>query len=122
MGWTVVATQDEQPVGFAIVQPIDVVAYLANISVVPEASGEGVGPSLLAKAEQDAKEMGFSRMVLATFRDPRWNGPWFRRLGFSLMPTENIGPGLQAILQRHATFLDMSIRETLWKTLSERLV
>jgi hypothetical protein len=38
------------------------------------------------------------------------------------MPAENIVPGFQAILQRHATFLDMSIRETLWKILSDRLI
>ena len=117
-GWTVVAAQDEEPVGFAIIQRIDIIAFLANISVVPEASGESVGSSLLAKAAQDATGMGFSRMALATFKHPRWNGPWFRRLGFSPMPIEHIGPGLQTILQRHATFLDMSIRETLWKTLS----
>jgi N-acetylglutamate synthase-like GNAT family acetyltransferase len=122
IGWTVVATLGEVPVGFAIVQRIDVIAYLANISVEPEASGEGVGSSLLAKAEQDARDLGLSRMALATFKEPSWNGPWFRRLGFSLMPAENIVPGFQAILQRHATFLDMSIRETLWKILSDRLI
>jgi GNAT superfamily N-acetyltransferase len=121
-GWTVVATQDEEPVGFAIVQRVDAMAYLANISVLPEASGETVGTSLLEKAVRDAATMGFSRMALATFKDPRWNGPWFRRLGFSLMPLEHFGPGLQAILQRHETFLDMSNRETLWKSLLERLV
>ena len=121
-GWTVVATQDEEPVGFAIVQRVDAMAYLANISVLPEASGENVGTSLLEKAVRDAATMGFLRMALTTFKDPRWNGPWFRRLGFSLMPPEHIGPGLQAILQRHATFLDMSNRETLWTSLLERLV
>jgi GNAT superfamily N-acetyltransferase len=117
-GSTVVATRDEKPVGFAVVQRIDAMAYLTNISVVPESSGENVGTSLLEKAEQTAVRMGFSRIALATFKEPRWNGPWFRRLGYSPMPLEHIGPGLQ----RHATFLDMSNRETLWKGLLERSV
>ena len=121
-GSTVVATRDEKPVGFAVVQRIDAMAYLTNISVVPESSGENVGTSLLEKAAQTAARMGFSRIALATFKEPRWNGPWFRRLGYSPMPPEHIGPGLQAILRRHATFLDISNRETLWKSLLERSV
>jgi len=115
-GWTIVATQDEEPVGFAILQKVDALAYLANISVALEASGQRIGTSLMANVERYAIGMGFSRMVLTTFKEPRWNGPWFRRLGFSPIPTEQIGPGLRTILQRHATFLDMSTRETLWKS------
>jgi hypothetical protein len=41
-------------VGFANVQRIDAMAYLTNISVVPESSGEDVGTSHLEKAEEDA--------------------------------------------------------------------
>jgi hypothetical protein len=37
-------------VGFANVQRIDAMAYLTNISVVPESSGEDVATSLLEKA------------------------------------------------------------------------
>ena len=48
-GSTVVATRQEKPVGFAIVQRIDAVAHLVNISVVPESSDENVGTSLLEK-------------------------------------------------------------------------
>jgi GNAT superfamily N-acetyltransferase len=71
-GSTVVATRDEKPVGFAVVQRIDATAYLTNISVVPESSGENVGTSLLEKAEQTAVRMGFSRIALATFKEPQW--------------------------------------------------
>ncbi len=105
-----------QLLGFAIIQTIDGLAYLANISSVPKASG--VGASLLQRAEQEAKAMKLDVITLATFKGPRWNGPWFRQYGFSTMPEMRIGPELRAILQRHATFLDMAKRETLWKPLN----
>jgi hypothetical protein len=45
---------------------------------------------------------------------PPWNGPWFRRQGFTTMPESEVGAGLLAVLTRHASFLDMQSRETLW--------
>jgi hypothetical protein len=53
-------------------------------------------------------------VMLATFRVPPWNGPWFRRKGFTTMPESEAGAGLLAVLTWHASFLDMQIRETLW--------
>ena len=58
--------------------------------------------------------MGSPAVTLATFKSPPWNGPWFRRHGFAAMPEERIGAGLRAVLDRHAAFLDMATRETLW--------
>jgi N-acetylglutamate synthase-like GNAT family acetyltransferase len=119
-GLTIVAAQRHRLLGFAIIQTLDKMAYLANISVVSGASGIGV--SLLQRAEQEAEAMEVAAITLATFKEPRWNGPWFRRFGFSTMPEAQIGPGLRAILHRHATFLDMTTRETLWKPLIVRNV
>jgi len=101
--------------GFAVLQPMDEMLYLANISVVPDASGRGIGATLLAVASNRAKALGLSAVTLATFRAPPWNGPWFRKQGFVPMPEERIGPGLRSILERHARSLDMETRETLWQ-------
>jgi N-acetylglutamate synthase-like GNAT family acetyltransferase len=114
-GCTIVVEQGGQPVGFALIHEHENSAYLANISVLPNASG--VGSMLLAKAEEQAAKFNCNALTLATFKLSKWNGPWFRRYGYSTMPGDQIKPMLQAILARHATFLDMSTRETLWKKL-----
>ena len=104
--------------GFALAQPLDDLLYLANISVAPDASGRGIGQSLLARVSGLAHEGGLPAVTLATFKAPSWNGPWFRKQGFTPMPAARIGPGLQAVLDQHATFLDMATRETLWTELA----
>src|SRR4029077_4026770 len=87
---------------------------LANISVLPDASNRGVGTHLLERVIAYARASHATAVTLATFRVPPWNGPWFRRHGFTAMPESKVGPGLRAILTRHASFLDMETRETLW--------
>lgn len=114
-GETVVAEVEDRLAGYVLMQPIDGLNYIASIMVEPDLSGRGIGAALLAAAEEKARQSGLPGTVLATFRQPRWNGPWFRRNGFTPLPDAMIGPGLRSILQRHATFLDMSTREMLWK-------
>ena len=104
--------------GFTLAQPLDGLLYLANISVVPHASGFGIGQSLLTCVSGLAHEGGLPAVTLATFKTPPWNGPWFRKQGFTPMPAARIGPGLQAVLDRHAASLDMAMRETLWTELA----
>ena len=116
-GDTVVAVWDGKPVGFILMQTLDGLLYVANISVAFGASGRGIGQRLIATAEQRALELGLPAVALATFKAPPWNGPWFRRHGFAVMPDGRIGPGLRSVLNRHATFLDMTTRETLWHRL-----
>jgi hypothetical protein len=110
-GTTFVAEVSELLVGFALIQPMDGALYLANISVVPYASKCGVGARLLERVIAHARA---TAVMLATFRAPPWNGPWFRRQGFTTMPESEVGAGLLAVLTRHASFLDMQSRETLW--------
>ncbi|WP_421928761.1 GNAT family N-acetyltransferase [Neoaquamicrobium sediminum] len=114
-GETIVAEVDNRLSGYILMQPIDGLNYIASIMVEPDLSGRGIGAALLAAAEEKTRQSSLSGTVLATFRQPRWNGPWFRKHGFDSIPEAMIGPGLRAILQRHATFLDMGTREMLWK-------
>ena len=113
-GTTIIAEISESPIGFALVQPMDGALYLANISVLPDASNRGVGARLLERVIAHACAMAATAVTLATFRSPPWNGPWFRRRGFTTMPESEVGAGLRAVLIRHASFLDMQTRETLW--------
>ncbi|MGJ3264057.1 MAG: GNAT family N-acetyltransferase [Salinarimonas sp.] len=114
-GETLVAEIDGRPVGHVLLEPLDGLLYVSSIAVAPEAGGRGVGPALMRAAEARAVALGLAGTSLATFREPPWNGPWFRRLGYAPIPQARIGPGLAAILAGHARFLDMSTRETLWK-------
>jgi GNAT superfamily N-acetyltransferase len=111
----IVAELRQTPVGFLPLRPLDGLAYIANVSVSPNAAGLGIGRLLMMEAEQLARQFRASGLSLTTFRTPPWNGPWFHRQGYSQIPETRIGPGLRAILDRHATFHDMATRETLWK-------
>ncbi|MFJ7354294.1 GNAT family N-acetyltransferase [Phyllobacterium sp. NPDC097923] len=119
-GETVVAEATGKACGYVLMQPLDGMMYIANIMVEPAASGRGVGAGLLAAVHSRAMELNLSGIALTTFKSPRWNGPWFRKAGFMPMPDDRIGDELAAILSRHATFLDMSKRETLWKKLDDK--
>jgi N-acetylglutamate synthase-like GNAT family acetyltransferase len=112
-GTTFVAEVSKSLVGFALVQPMDGALYLANISVLPDASNRGVGTRLLERVIAYACASNATAVTLATFRVPAWNGPWFRWHGFTTMPESDVGAGLRAILTRHASFLGMKTRETL---------
>ena len=116
-GWTFVAEREAQPTGFMLLQAVDGLLYLANISVAPDASGRGIGRALLTAAEDHAHKLGLPAVTLTTFRSPPWNGPWFRRFGYETMPEARIGDGLRSIRSRQAAVVDMATRETLWKRL-----
>lgn len=114
-GETLVAHRLGAAIGFVFLQIVDDALYVANVSVLPDASGQGVGRYLLRATERRAREISVPAVTLTTFKEPRWNGPWFRAIGFEPIPEDRIGSGLRSILDRHATFMDMSIREILWK-------
>jgi N-acetylglutamate synthase-like GNAT family acetyltransferase len=114
-GEVILAEEGGRALGFVLATELDGMLYIANISVEPEFSGRGIGALLIDAADEQAQRQGLSGLALTTFKTPRWNGPWFRRLGFEEMRQELIGPGLGAILDRHRQFLDMTTRETLWR-------
>ena len=112
-GDLVVAEDDRGIVGFILTTPMDGGIYIANISVASGCSGRGIGAALMNGALDDARGLS---VTLTTFRTPRWNGPWFRRFGFTPIPEGLIGPGLRAVLERQARFVDPATRETLWRS------
>jgi GNAT superfamily N-acetyltransferase len=111
-GETIVAEHHGEPAGFVLLQPLDGLLYVANVAVIPAAAGLGIGRLLMLGAEGHAQQSKVAGLSLTTFRTPPWNGPWFRRQSYLPIPEELVGPGLRAILDRHATFHDMATRGT----------
>ncbi|TWB43343.1 GNAT family N-acetyltransferase [Nitrospirillum pindoramense] len=108
-----------RPTGFILLQPQDDQLYIANISVAPEAAGQGIGAALLGQALADARTLGLEALTLTTFMAPPWNGPWFRRHGYTPMPAERIGPILRATPERQAITVDPATREVLWRRVGD---
>ena len=101
--------------GFALTRPLDGRLLLDNISTSPNFRGQSLGNRLLHAILSQATTEGYPAVTLTTFREPRWNGPWFRKFGFVPMPDDCVGPELRALIKHQSNYLDASTRETLWR-------
>ncbi|MBW3085660.1 hypothetical protein KEM60_01864 [Austwickia sp. TVS 96-490-7B] len=97
-GGVIIAFTD-RTVGFVRVDRVDGVPHVEQLSVLPEYRGYRIGAALLDAAAQWAKSDGADRMTLCTFRDVPWNGPYYARLGWTLLPEPDYGPGLLRLRQ-----------------------
>ncbi len=70
------------PVGFLAAHEFDGALFIAELDVVPEQQGRGLGRLLLQAAHDYARAQGYSAMTLTTYRDIAWNGPFYKRFGF----------------------------------------
>nr|WP_245974784.1 GNAT family N-acetyltransferase [Thermomonospora umbrina] len=78
-------------VGFAAVVEVDGHPHLEQIAVHADETGRGIGGMLLERVVEEAA----GELTLITFRDVRWNGPWYARHGFAELSEERWGPGLR---------------------------
>lgn len=118
-GRLIVAEAKDGPVGFACWRPLATSAYLEEIDVDPGWQGKGVGAALIEAVANAAVTAGFGELVLSTFRDVAWNGPWYGRRGFVAIADGEIGPELVAIREKHvAAGLDESRRQFMRRPLA----
>jgi len=89
-------------VGFAAAEPVDGQAYLAELGVLPEHGGQGLGRRLIEAVRLWALALGFAAVNLSTFADVPWNAPFYARLGFRPLADSELGPGLRAERQAEA--------------------
>lgn len=73
---------DEQPVGFALVEPWGEAVFLVEIDVSPTHQQQGLGTKLIDAVKGWSKGRGFSRLWLTTFASPPWNAPFYEKIGF----------------------------------------
>lgn len=96
--WVVLA--DDVPVGFAHVEVIEsAVAHLEELDVHPEYGRRGLGTRLVLAVCGWAAANGYRAITPTTFRDPPWNRPFYARLGFEVIATEELSPALRAVVQ-----------------------
>ena len=96
--WVVLA--DDVAVGFALVDVIDAsTAHLEEIDVLPAHGRRGLGTQLVAHVCRWAETNGFEYVTLTTFRDVRWNRPFYERLGFRVMRAADLSPALRGIVE-----------------------
>lgn len=95
-----VALADDVPVGFAHVEMFEAgVAHLDELDVRPDHGRRGLGSKLVKAVCDWAAREGYGSVTLSTFRDVPWNMPFYARLGFEVIPTNELSPELRAVVQ-----------------------
>jgi GNAT superfamily N-acetyltransferase len=101
------------PVGFAWVGRVDGFAHLQQLSVHPDAARRGVGSSLLTAVVDRAADRGFAGVTVTTFANVAWNGPFYRRRGFTTM--SDPGPELLGHVAGEESLTRFGPREVLFR-------
>ncbi|ONI90898.1 GNAT family N-acetyltransferase [Saccharothrix sp. ALI-22-I] len=91
---------DPHPVAWVAVEVVDGAAHVEQISVHPDHARRGIGAALLDHVEHWAAARGLEALTLTTFRDIPWNGPYYRRLGFT--EVAELSPGLRDVVAAEA--------------------
>lgn len=95
-----VALANDVPVGFAHVEVIEpTAAHLEEIDVHPEHGRSGLGRRLVLAICAWAETAGYPSVTLTTFRDVPWNMPFYVRLGFEVIPPDELSPALNSVVQ-----------------------
>lgn len=103
-GHSWVAVDDaDQPIAFVLVVALDGRAHIEQVSVHPDHARRRVGRDLVDHVEDWAAGRDLPALSLTTFRDVPWNGPYYERLGFSVLAPSDRGPALVALMAEEAT-------------------
>lgn len=92
-----VAVSGGAALGYAWAADLDGQPHLEQVSVHPEHQGRGIGAALLERVAAWAAETGAGSLTLSTFRDVDFNGPWYGRNGFQVIPEGEWGARFQAL-------------------------
>jgi GNAT superfamily N-acetyltransferase len=95
-----VALADDVPVGFAHIKVLEPdVAHLEEVDVHPGHGRRGIGTRLIVAVCAWAATAGYQSVTLITFRDLRWNMPFYERLGFEAIPPEALSPAMLSVIR-----------------------
>jgi GNAT superfamily N-acetyltransferase len=94
-----VAVSDDGPVGFAhvlLLEPGGV--HLEELDVHPDHGRQGNGRRLVAAVCDWAASAGMRFVTLSTFREPPWNAPFYRKLGFAALRELELSPAMRHLV------------------------
>lgn len=94
----------DQPVGFVVAKFLSKSCFIVELDVHPDYVRKGIGSSLVEACCQGAQAHGFERVTLTTFRKVPWNIPFYRQLGFEVLPPERWSAEIRAIVQHEARY------------------
>lgn len=109
-GFAIVAEVEGRIAGFIIGEMHDDVAYLRELDVDPLYQRRGAGSLLVSAYVDEAKGAGAKAIYLSTFRDPPWNAPFYRRMGFKDVDRASYLPWMTDMERAQAAFLDINTR------------
>jgi ribosomal protein S18 acetylase RimI-like enzyme len=89
--------------GYIAAEVLDGNAHIAQVSVAPPYGRRGLGRRMIGLVESWGRAAGRPATTLTTFRDVPWNGPYYARLGYAILPAERIGPELRRTMEHEAT-------------------
>lgn len=107
--WVVTHDVDGSVVAYAVASMIDDDAHLDQVSVRCDHQGRGLGTVLVETVCDWATELDFEAITLTTFRDVPFNGPYYRHLGFEIVPERRCGEELQS-LRDHERFIGLDVQ------------
>ena len=93
---------DDAAVGYAIVDIVDGLTHLEQLSVHPDSGRRGLGGRLLEHVCEWAGDEGFPAVTLTTFRHLAWNAPFYAAHGFRELADDELGPELRRLREEEA--------------------
>jgi GNAT superfamily N-acetyltransferase len=92
-----VIANNDLAVGYAIVDIVDGLAHLEQLSVHPDCGRRGLGAQLLEHVCSWANDEGFAAVTLTTFSHLAWNAPFYIAHGFRKLTDDELGPELRRL-------------------------
>jgi GNAT superfamily N-acetyltransferase len=106
------------PEAYLLMDMVDGLFHIEQVSVHPEAAGRGLGRELIEHLDAQAAQQQVPALTLTTFADVPWNAPYYARLGFTVL--DRPGPELQAVRRKEAEHgLDRWPRIAMIRTVKE---
>jgi GNAT superfamily N-acetyltransferase len=107
------------PVGFAAASICGRRIHLDELDVLPGHGRKGIGSALLEAIEDHALNTDCVEITLTTFCDVPWNAPFYARVGFEVIPEQELGAELvRRLSDEVALGLERSRRVAMRKPLS----
>ena len=97
--WVAVDEPDEV-VGFLTAEPCGDELHVWELDVRLDRQRQGYGRALVETAIGWAGRQGLTAVTLTTFRGIAWNEPFYARLGFATLRSDQLGDRLAVVLRR----------------------